>query len=47
MDYWAKPALDRHQVVLFSPTLDDSVGNGQAFRPAAAGSRGRPAEIAA
>ena len=27
MDYWAKPALDRHQVVLFSPTLDDSVGN--------------------
>jgi transposase len=25
MDYWAKPALDRHQVPLFSPTLDDCI----------------------
>jgi transposase len=32
MDYWAKPALDRHQVLLFSPTLDDSVGNDHPVR---------------
>lgn len=32
MNYWAKPALDRHQVVLFSPTLDDSVGNDHPVR---------------
>ncbi len=25
MDYWAKPGLDRHQVPLFSPTLDDCI----------------------
>jgi len=32
MDYWAKPALDRHQGVLFSPTLDDSVANDHPVR---------------
>jgi transposase len=32
MDYWAKPTLDRHQTVLFSPTLDDSVGNDHPVR---------------
>jgi transposase len=32
MDYWAKPALDRHQMVLFSPTLDDSVGSDHPVR---------------
>jgi transposase len=32
MDYWAKPTLDRHQAVLFSPTLDDSVGNDHPVR---------------
>jgi transposase len=32
MDYWAKPALDRHQTVLFSPTLDDSVGSDHPVR---------------
>jgi len=25
MEYWAKPPLDRHQVPLFSPTLDDCI----------------------
>ena len=25
MAYWAKAPMDRHQVVLFSPTLDDSI----------------------
>jgi transposase len=32
MDYWAKPALPRHQTLLFSPTLDDCVGNDHPVR---------------
>ena len=32
MDYWAKPALARHQTLLFSPTLDDCVGNDHPVR---------------
>jgi len=32
MDYWAKPALDRHQALLFYPTLDESVSDNHPVR---------------
>lgn len=32
MDYWAKPGLDRHQAMLFYPTLDQSIGNDHPVR---------------
>lgn len=32
MDYWAKPGLDRHQALLFYPTLDEAVGQDHPVR---------------
>jgi len=32
MDYWARPALDRRQVVLFAPTLDESISDDHPVR---------------
>jgi transposase len=32
MDYWAKPGLDRHQALLFCPTLDETVGQDHPVR---------------
>jgi transposase len=32
MDYWAKPGLDRHQALLFCPTLDESISQDHPVR---------------
>jgi len=32
MDYWAKPGLDRHQTLLFCPTLDECIGEDHPVR---------------
>jgi len=32
MDYWAKPRTDRRQITLFSPTLDDAIGEDDTVR---------------
>jgi len=32
MDYWAKPGLDRHQTLLFCPTLDDCISDNHPVR---------------
>lgn len=32
MDYWAKPAVSRRQMALFSPTLDEAIGEHDAVR---------------
>ena len=32
MDYWATPPMDRRQMTLFSPTLDDTIGEHDSVR---------------
>ena len=32
MEYWAKPALGRDQMLLFSPTLDDAISGDHPVR---------------